>query len=222
MNCLEFRRASLSDPRRLDAAATAHADQCPACRDFHARGLEAESRLAAALRVAVPEGLHARVLDRTAAARRPVRWLALAASLLVAIAIGFFAAAPGNDPVALAGIDFVMYEEAQAIADAKPTDVQVLAGVARQMGVSLSEQLGEIHYVGTCPFAGSTAHHVLVKTPLGKVTLLLVPDRPLASRAVAAAHGMQAAIVPVKAGSVAIIGGSGRSIVRTETLLKSS
>jgi hypothetical protein len=33
---------------------------------------------------------------------------------------------------------------------------------------------------------------------------------------------MQAAIVPVKAGSVAIIGGSGRSVVRTETLLKSS
>lgn len=222
MNCLEFRRASLSDPRRLDAAAMEHAEQCPACRDFHARGLEAESRLAAVLRVKVPGGLHARVLDRTSAARRPMRWLALAASLLVAVAIAFFAAAPGNDPVALAGIDFVMYEEAQAIADAKPTDVQVLAGVAREMGVSLSEQLGEIHYVGTCPFAGTTAHHVLVKTPLGKVTLLLVPDRPLGSRVVATAHGMQAAIVPVKAGSVAIIGGSGRSVVRTETLLKSS
>jgi hypothetical protein len=222
MNCLEFRRASLSDPRRLDAAAMEHAEQCPACRDFHARGLEAESRLAAVLRVKVPEGLHARVLDRTAAARRPVRWLALAASLLVAVAIAFFAAAPGNDPVALAGIDFVMYEEAQAIADAKPTDFRVLAKVAQAMGVSLSEQLGEIRYVGTCPFAGTTAHHVLVKTPLGKVTLLLVPDRPLGSRVVATAHGMQAAIVPVKAGSVAIIGGSGRSVVRTETLLKSS
>jgi hypothetical protein len=199
-----------------------HAEQCPACRDFHARGLEAESRLAAVLRVKVPEGLHARVLDRTAAARRPMRWLALAASLLVAVAIAFFAAAPGNDPVALAGIDFVMYEEAQAIADAKPTDFRVLAKVAQAMGVSLSEQLGEIRYVGTCPFAGTTAHHVLVKTPLGKVTLLLVPDRPLGSRVVATAHGMQAAIVPVKAGSVAIIGGSGRSVVRTETLLKSS
>jgi predicted anti-sigma-YlaC factor YlaD len=222
MNCLEFRRASLSDPRRLDAAAMEHAEQCPACRDFHARGLEAESRLAAVLRVKVPEGLHARVLDRTAAARRPMRWLALAASLLVAVAIAFFAAAPGNDPVALAGIDFVMYEEAQAIADAKPTDFRVLAKVAQAMGVSLSEQLGEIRYVGTCPFAGTTAHHVLVKTPLGKVTLLLVPDRPLGSRVVATAHGMQAAIVPVKAGSVAIIGGSGRSVVRTETLLKSS
>jgi predicted anti-sigma-YlaC factor YlaD len=222
MNCLEFRRASLSDPRRLDAAAMEHAEQCPACRDFHARGLEAESRLAAVLRVKVPEGLHARVLDRTAAARRPMRWLALAASLLVAVAIAFFAAAPGNDPVALAGIDFVMYEEAQAIADAKPTDFRVLAKVAQAMGVSLSEQLGEIRYVGTCPFAGTTAHHVLVKTPLGKVTLLLVPDRPLRSRVVATAHGMQAAIVPVKAGSVAIIGGSGRSVVRTETLLKSS
>ena len=222
MNCLEFRRAALADPRRLDAEAASHAEQCAACREFHARGLESEARLAAALRVTVPDGLRARVLDRTASARRPRGWLALAASVLAAIAIAFFVASPADDPLALRGIDFVMYEEAQAIADAKPTDAQVLAVVARKMGVSLPEQLGDIHYVGTCPFAGTTAHHVLVKTPLGKVTLLLIPERPLATRAAAAAHGLEAAIVPVTAGSVAIIGGSGRSVTRVESLLKSS
>jgi hypothetical protein len=221
MNCLEFRRLALADPRRLDAEADRHAGECAACRDFHVRGLEAETKLAAALRVPVPEGLEARVLERTSGARRRWRALALAASLLLAVALGFFVIAPSNDALALAGIEFVMYEEAQAIAEAKPTDLQVLAGVARKMGVSLPEQLGAIHYVGTCPFAGATAHHVLVSTPLGKVTLLLVPERPLATRVVAAARGFEAAIVPAVGGSVAIIGDSRRAIQRTETLLRS-
>jgi hypothetical protein len=222
VNCLEFRRAVLADPRRVDAQAMQHAEQCAGCMEFLSHGLESEARLALALRIAVPEGLRARLLERTAAARRPVRWLALAASLLVAAAIAFFIGSPKPDPLALAGIDFVVFEEAQAIADAKPADPQVLAAVAREMGVSLPEQLGEVHYVGTCPFGGATAHHVLVKSPHGKVTLLLIPERPIASRLAAASRGLEAAIIPAASGSVAIIGGSTRSVVRTETLLKST
>ena len=221
MNCLEFRRIVLADPRRLGAEAGAHSGQCPACREFLARSLETEARLASVLQIAVPKGLRARVLDRAAGARRSMRVLALAAGLLAAVAIALVMGWTRNDPVALAGIDFVVFEEAQAIADAKPADAKVLARVVREMGVALPAQLGEIRYVGTCPFAGSTAHHVLVKTPLGKVTLLLTPERPLASRAVASARGLEAAIMPVSAGSVAIIAESARSIVRAETLLRS-
>lgn len=219
MNCLEFRRVALADPRRLGAEAAAHAEQCAACKEFFVHALEAETRLAAALRVPVPEGLRARLLDRTAAARRP-RWLAVAAGLLAAIAIAFALGWPRNDAMALAGIDFVVFEEAQSIADAKPTDPGVLGRVAREMGVSLPEQLGEINYVCLYPFVGGAAYHLLVKTPFGKVTLLLLPERPLASRAVAAARGLKAAIVPAAVGSIVIIGESGRSIGRVETLLK--
>lgn len=221
MNCLEFRRAALADPRRLDAEAAAHAGQCTACKEYFVHALEAETRLAAALRVRVPEGLQARLLDRTAAARRP-RWLALAASLVAAVAIALALAWPRNDTIALAGIDFVVFEEAQAIADAKPADPAIFARVAREMGVALPEQLGEINYVCFYPFAGGPAHHALVKTPFGKVTLLLIPERPLAARAIAAAHGLEAAIVPAAAGSIVIIGESGRSIGRVEKLLKST
>lgn len=221
MNCLEFRRTVLADPRRLEVEAASHAEHCPGCKEFLVQSLEAEGRLAGALRVAVPDGLHARLLDRTAAARRP-RWLALAASLAAAVALALVLAWPRNDAMALAGIDFVVFEEAQAVADAKPTDPAVLARVAREMGVLLPEQLGEINYVCVYPFAAGSAHHLLVKTPLGKVTLLLIPDRPLASRAAAVARGLEAEVVPVKAGSVVIISDSARSIQRTVTLLKST
>jgi len=98
----------------------------------------------------------------------------------------------------------------------------VLAGAAREMGVSLPRELGEMRYICVYPFVAGAAHHVLVKTPLGKLTLLLVPGRTTASRAAGAAHGFNAAVVPTGKGSVIIIGDSARSVRRAETLLKSA
>lgn len=221
MNCLQFHRAVTPNPRRLSVEAARHIEHCSACRSFHAHLLEHEARLEEALRVPVPEALEARILARAAPVRRPARWLALAASLILAGGIGLFAGAPRPDPLALAGIDFVVYEEAQSIIDAKPTDWQALARVAREMGVALPDQLGRISYICIYPIAGEAAHHVLVRTPLGKLTMLLIPERTASTRTAAAAHGLQAAVVPAAKGVVAIIGSSPRGISRAETLLKS-
>lgn len=222
MNCLELRRQAMADPRRMDAAAADHAARCAPCRDFLGRALELESRLEAELRFPVSPELKARMLERLALRRPAMRRYALAAGFLLAVAAAFSVALLRDDPLALAGIDFVVFEEAQAIADAAPVDPSILARVARQMGVALPEQLGEISYVCFYPFAGGAAHHLLVKTPLGKVTLLLIPERRLAARAAAAARGLEAAIVPAAAGSIVIIGESARSIGRVEALLKST
>lgn len=221
MNCLEFRGAVLADPRRLGAEAAGHARECAACGKFLARTLDEEALLARALRVAVPESLQARILDRTAAARGRVRWLALAASVVLGVAIALTIGWPRNDELALAGIDFVVFEEAQSIVDAKPTDWKVLARAVREMGVSLPAQLGEMNYVCLYPFSAGSAHHLLVKTPLGKLTLLLIPDRALASRAAGAAHGLNAAVLPAAKGAIVVIGDSVRSVRRAEMLLKS-
>ncbi len=170
---------------------------------------------------ALPENLHARILERTAAARSRVRRLALAASVVVAVAIALTIGWTRNDELALAGIDFVVFEEAQSIVDATPTDWNVLARVAREMGVSLPERLGEMNYVCLYPFSAGAAHHLLVKTPLGKLTLLLIPGRALASRAAGAAYGLNAAVLPAAKGTIVIVGDSARSVRRAEVLLKS-
>jgi hypothetical protein len=221
VNCLEFRRLILADPRGPGRGAAAHAEQCPSCKEFLFRTLEEEAALAAGLRVPVPEGLAARVLDRRAALRRRLVGWALAASLLIAVAIAVLVGAPRSDPVALASIEFVVYEEAQTIAEAKPTDWNALARVAREMGLSLPQQLGTMRYICVYPLAGKAAHHLLVSTPLGKLTVLLVPEQPLAVRAGARAQGLEAAVVPAAKGFVAIIGASPRSIARAERLLRS-
>lgn len=222
MNCLEFHRAVTPNPRQLSVEAARHIERCSACSIFYALELQHEARLEEALRVRVPGALEARILARAALARRPARWLALAASLVLAAGIGFLIGVPRPDPLAMAGIDFVVHEEAQSIIDAKPTDLQLLARVAREMGVSLPDQLGRISYICIYPIAGEGAHHLLVSTPLGKLTLLLFPGRTLASRTAAAAHGLKAAVVPTAKGAVAIIGSSPHSVSRAETLLKPS
>jgi len=223
MNCLEFRRAVLADPRRLSAEASRHEKGCRGCREFLARTQDEEALLARALHVAVPEGLHARILRRTAAAavQWRWRWLALAATVILGVAVALATEWSGNDELALAGIEFVVFEEAQSITDAGPADWSALVRVAREMGISLPEQLGEMHYICVYPFAAGPAHHLLVKTPLGKVTLLLVPNRVLGSRAAGAAHGLNAAVLPASKGIVLVIAGSKRSVQRAESLLRS-
>jgi len=220
MNCLEFRRTILADPRRPGAEAEVHGAACAACREFLARSLEDEVELDRALRVAVPEGLQGRVLRRARVTRTRLRWLALAASVVVATTLAVFW--PRDDALALAGIDFVMFEEAQSIADAAPTDWTVLAAAARDMGVSLPQALGEMRYICVYPLPAGAAHHLLVKTPLGKLTLLLIPDRATATRAAGAAYGFNAAVLPAGRGTVVIIGDSTRSVRRAESLLRSA
>ena len=221
MNCLEFRRIVLANPRQPGVDAVAHARTYAACHEFLTTTLALEGKIEAALNIDPPARLADRLLASIWHRRSSWRWFALAASF-VAAALGLFLVGPRSDPLALAAIDFVVFDEARAVAVAGPQDMRVLAGVSRAMRVSLPEGLGTIHYICVYLFAGGGAHHLLVQTPLGKVTLLLMPDRKLDARAVAAARGLQAAIVPAVAGSIAIIGESSRSIGRVEALLRSS
>lgn len=199
-----------------------HATACAACREFLSLTLAEEARLERALRIEPPAGLQDRILARGGERRTRPRWLALAAGVVAAAGIALAIAWTRNDELVLAGIDFVMFEEAQSIVDAAPTDWSALAGTARIMGVSLPRELGDMRYVCVYPFAAGAAHHVLVKTPLGKLTLLLVPDRTVAARAAGAAHGFSAAVLPAGKGTIVIIGSSARSVRRAETLLKSA
>ena len=153
MDCLEFRRIVPAEPRRPGAGATAYAATCAACQKFLRRAPALEGKLEAALNIDAPAGLAGGLLAKVRRGTGRRRWLALAASLLVAAALGFLLVAPRSDPLALAAIDFVVFDEAHAVAVASPQDMRVLAGISRAMRVSLPEQLGKIHYVCRSPAA---------------------------------------------------------------------
>ena len=222
MNCLDLRRAVMIDPLRLDTEALKHAERCETCREFLAGAVDLEAQLDAALKVSVPHGLKERVMRAAIAEPLLSRRYAIAAGLALAAGAGTALLWTRNDPLALAGIDFVVFEEAQAILDAKPVDLADLHRAAVEVGIKLPAQLGELRYVGTCPFGGATAHHVVLKTAYGKATLLLLPGRTRAARGVAAAHGLEAVVAPAIGGSVAIIADSSRGIARIVEVLISA
>ena len=219
MNCIEFRRALLVDPRRLCEAALRHAELCGACRSVRARALAFEREIEDALRVPVPESL-ARALPGPRKMPRPLRRFAIAAGLLLAAAVGALVSIPRADPLVRAGIEFVVYDEARSIVDAGATDWRTIQRAADEMGVSLPERLGAMRYVCLYPLAAGPAHHLLVKTPFGKISLLLIPGHPVAARASGDKYGLKAVVLPASRGSVIVVGDSARSIQRVESLLR--
>ena len=60
-NCLDFRRALMTDPRDSDEALMAHARECSSCRAFMQEARTADNTLRRALGVEAPESLSAKI-----------------------------------------------------------------------------------------------------------------------------------------------------------------
>jgi len=225
MNCLELRRDILANPASASEEGLRHADSCPSCAVFRARALALETEIADLLAVPAPDGMEDRILAATVAGRRDSRrrFLAMAASIAGVAFVGAGAYfATQDDPDALAGINFVVEEEANAILTAKPANPADLVRVTHLMNLTLPSQLGEVRYIGTCPFQGTIAHHLIVTTPQGKATLLLLPDKSVDQRGVASARGLRSLVKPARRGSAAVIAESSRGLERIEQMVWSS
>lgn len=70
------------------------------------------------------------------------------------------------------------------------------------------ERIGSIRHIAPCPFGEGAAYHVILMVPQDKVTLLVMPDTPMRSRTRATHDGMYASVVPLRKGSVGIVGAS--------------
>lgn len=222
MTCLAFRRQALADPRHLSAEAEAHRQDCPGCADDLERLRRLDERLAAAARVPVPEGLADRVLLRTELGSRGIsRRYALAAGLLLPVVMAVSALWLSRyEQPALAAIEHVLAEEPHELAIGRNGDSRVLGMVLGAAGLSLSETGFGIRYLGTCPFRGGFAHHVLLETPLGRATLLISPDQPLASTVVANARSLSAVAMPARAGSFAVVADTGEHAYRIANAIR--
>ncbi|HSO07744.1 MAG TPA: DUF3379 family protein [Pelomicrobium sp.] len=216
LNCLDARRALSGDPRQLAPAVAEHVAACPRCADYRAELLAQDERLAAALRVPVPDGLADRVLLRHGLARsRAPRWLALAATLVVALGVGgFLGFERWQQAPALEAIAHVLEDEPHELAIGRSGDVSVLAPVLAAAGIDLGGEGIAVRYTGVCPFRGGYAHHVVLETPFGKATLLVSPDKPLNSTVIADREGLAALAAPAKQGSFSLVAESREALRR--------
>lgn len=223
MNCLEFRREKLADPRRLSPEAMAHMDECAACRGFAAEIDDNEARLAAALAVPVPEGLTERIiLRRKTGTRSSPRLWAMAAAVLLTLTFGFrqWRDFPAQDYARLA-IEHVMHEP-ESFTTTRLADPQLFRTVMHHFGGELQAPLGKVRYMKLCPVPGGTGWHIVFETDDGQLaTLILIPARRMQAQSErATVGGWNALARPGGQGYYAVITQSPETLVRVDELVR--
>lgn len=223
MNCLEFRREKLADPRHLSPGALAHINECTACRGFAAEINENEARLAAALDVPVPEGLAERiVLRRKAGTRFSPRLGMLAASVVLTFAFGILQRKDaGSQDYARLAIEHVMHEP-ESFTSARLADPELFRRVMHTFGGEMQASLGKVRFMKLCPVPEGTGWHIVFETEQGELaTLILIPAKRMQAQSEqATVGGWNALARPGGQGYYAVITQSPETLGKVDELVR--
>ena len=208
MEHAQYRSAILADPRSTDAELRAHREACAECREFTERLLRFESRLERALRVDIPAKAAALPFERKAVrdVRTPRRWMALAASVLLGAAVvgGVWLTLPQRTLAAavvahMAG-EPEAWQRTAAVADSELDDV------LKDSKLRLKPEAGVVSYASSCSFRGHRVPHLVVQTPSGPVTVMVLVHESVRKPMQFDDEGYRGTIVPVPGhGSIAVL-----------------
>jgi hypothetical protein len=215
MEHTDYRASILADPHSTDAELRTHREACAECREFTERLLRFESRLERALRVDIPAKA-AEPLPTAAVlpfarkaghdARAPRRWMAIAASVLLGIAIagGVWLTLPQQslaaDVVAHMAGEPEAWQRTEAVADSE------LDQVLKDSKLRLKPDAGIVSYASSCAFRGHRVPHLVVQTPSGPVTVMVLVHESVRKPMRFDDEGYRGTIVPVPGhGSIAVL-----------------
>ena len=187
MNCQHFRRAILADPHTIDAQMRLHLASCHDCTRYMAQVQRFEERLGRALRVDVdapkkqaqpPRTLFSTrrwASARASRARLRRRWVAAAASLLLAVMVGggLWLAFPGYS-LAAAVVEHMAGEPNAWARTDVPVPQPMLDAVLRESHIRLKGDAGLVSYASSCAFRGHQVPHLVVQTAAGPVTVMVL------------------------------------------------
>ncbi|HAZ59967.1 MAG TPA: hypothetical protein DCY89_00175 [Gammaproteobacteria bacterium] len=220
MNCLEFRKALLTEPTRQAAAIRAHASTCALCRQFGLGAARLEQLLGEVARSPVPPGLEERILLRAAlhedippAVPDRRRFLAMAASVGVA---------------AMGALAFTAWRQRDAAADLLVTHVRTdhprgLASASGGSGLTESATRALLLTSGvqpgplaglaiedawSCSPLGQSGLHLKLAAPGGPVHVLLCPGEWRRSVSRLTRDDKQVELHPHRLGTLALIAAS--------------
>lgn len=231
-SCIDFRNALGAEPKRRDPALARHRLECRSCNQY-ALGIEQLDRaLGLALAVPVPEGLAHRVVLRAESAPLwPRSSLALAAGvalLALGVALGaLWPRGPQSYSQATLARDVMAHahhEPASWEPLLQPVALPRLRGVLERGEVELLDQarLGPVSYATTCRFRGRDVPHLTVQSVAGPAMVLLLPQERLAQELPLAEDGLRGIIVPVGAGSIAIVAADQAAVAAVRQRLTSA
>ncbi len=195
MNCSEFRRQLLIDPRSPELATAA---QARVCDDAAARLTEAlafENQLEAALKVPVPAALVDRILAAVpessgqaqppARQRSAARWwpLALAASLAVValVSTSLLRAPNPTEALIVASVEHLSHEP-YALTRTSRVPEPLVERMFTEAGLRVDEGSLVLNYLNRCPLEKRWSVHMVMQAPEGPVTVMYLPNEPRVER----------------------------------------
>jgi anti-sigma factor RsiW len=206
IGCLEFRRRVGAEPAVDDAEVAEHRASCPACAAYQEELRAMDGLIRRALDVELPAASLPRAVAADAGAPRR-RFLAIAASLFVGVAVGalLLVAAP-RASVAREVMGHVTREVAESMKSTQPLSAAAVAGVLGPDGLRLRPSAGEVTFAARCTFDGRIVPHLVVRTPEGPVTVLVLRHRSLAKPVHFDEQGYAGVALPAPRGAIAVVG----------------
>ena len=209
MNCLEFRRQLLIDPRATEADFQHHARECGRCAEAQVRALAFESSLQAALSVPAPAQLAESILLHQATEqqrnrqrlRRGGGLLALAAGVVLAFGVGLHLQA---QPLPEIVVDHLQHE-AFVLSMTKPVAAEQVRQAFASLGVTVGELPADISFVGCCPVGRYSSVHLLMPGSNGPVTVLYLTDDRFEARKDFVREGWLGRSVPLAHGTLVLL-----------------
>jgi Protein of unknown function (DUF3379) len=203
IDCTQYRRAVLADPHAASPELAEHLARCPDCPAYSERLLKFEGRLAQALHIDAEAG---RLGTAPARSRARSGWFAMAASVLVALLVGTLWL---SAPHASLAADVVAHMAGEPQAWTR-TDVPVpsedLRAVLADAHMRLGPGAGTVSYAQSCLFRGHRVPHLVVQTPMGPVTVMVLVHETTTQSRPFDEGGYRGVIVPVPGhGSLAVL-----------------
>jgi hypothetical protein len=219
MNFSEFKHRLGADPASQDPEFLRARHSSPEFAREAEAAEQFEQKLMRATRLPVPVSLLEELQDISQgapASARPWWGYALAASLLLAVATAGLVWQMDGSRVSslesdlayhyqLDGPKLLLMAEGQSASNVE----EVLNHFKAQMSPELSRMVG---YIKICRTPDGETAHMVLHTEHGPVTLIFMPNRPVADDGVVVFDGMQAQLVALANGSAAIIGTSDQDI----------
>jgi hypothetical protein len=237
MNCDQYRQAVAAEPS-FDGAAE-HVSVCAECRAFRDEMRALDADIATALQLGLPpltlpelpaiavqdNDLQDNVVSLASRRLLPKPgWFALAASVMLAAVIGVRMFAVGVDKLSLADevLAHLDHEPAALVVSTTPVTDARLASVVPATVAHMDHSAGLITYARSCEINGKTVPHLVIQGERGPVTILLMPDEPIAAAQTLDGDNVHGVVLPVGNGSIAVIGARDEPLERIEKSVLSS
>jgi len=203
-----YRSAMMADPHDADPELLAHRESCAECRAFTEQLLRFEARLERALLVDIPTRAAVLPFARSGkTAQGPRRWMAMAASLLLALvtAAGVWLTLPQRGLAAAVVAHMAGEPDAWLRTDVPVPDADLNA-VLKDSKLRLKPDAGMVSYASSCEFRGHKVPHLVVQTPSGPVTVMVLVHEAVRNPKHFDEQGYRGTIVPVPGhGSIAVL-----------------